>query len=145
MSPVGSREAFSSRRVTVAEWPAGTRAGLMERVQLSRYRARPAAILASSGSAISASPTLSRARVPRSSPARMVAAPAVRNDVPRVVNPASSDDRIAEAFRSGCRIPIYAGLSPRSAGQRRLAAGKRQALHDLGQDLLGQLPAHQRL
>ena len=103
----------------------------MVRVQLSRYRARPAASRASTGSTIRATPTLSRTREPSRRPASTVAAPAVRNDVPRVVSPVSSEDRIP------CLLP---GWACSASNEPAAAAAPRS-----GQDLLGQVAADQRL
>src|SRR5262249_27195219 len=134
------------RSVTVAVWPTGSWAGLIMRVQLSRYLARPAASLASRGSAIKMTPTLSSARVPSTRPASTVAAPAVMNDVARVVNPASSDERI-ELPSPGWPLSNLTGgaAAVSTPGDAGLPAGQRLPLDDLGHDRFRKLPSDQRL
>src|ERR1700689_1984716 len=90
-SPVGSLETLCSWSVTRAVLPAGIRGGLMILVQLSRYLARRAEITLNTGSVISATPTQRRLRSLSAIPAIAAATPAARNDVPRVVSPASHE------------------------------------------------------
>src|SRR5580704_3801181 len=90
-SPVGIFEMLCRRSVTCAVLPAGTRGGLMIRLQLSRYRARRAAMRLKTGSPISATPTHSRLFSVSAIPARVAATPAARNEVPLVVSPDSHE------------------------------------------------------
>src|SRR6516165_391140 len=89
--PVGRRDTLSSRIVTEAVWPAGTRDGLTSLTQRIRYRVRLAASTDSTGRITSNPPILSKVRWPSPSPRMPAATPAAMNALPRVVNPASSD------------------------------------------------------
>ena len=100
-SPVRSRETLTSRMVTAAVCPAGSRDGVTRRTQDSRYLARPAPKADSNGSAISSAPIRSRSGSGMSSPQITAAAPAVTKDLPRTVSAPSSVRMTWSAPRQG--------------------------------------------
>ena len=85
-----SRETLASLMVSSADWPAGSRAGMIHRVHDRRYLARLAPNADSNGSTISSAPMRSRSGSGMRMPHPAAASPAATNDRPLIVSACSS-------------------------------------------------------
>jgi hypothetical protein len=89
-SPVGSREMFSSRSVTLVSWPAAVRPDPRRRRDDNRYRVRATTSALTSGSASSRIATRIRSFCEVATAATRTASPAATKERPRVVRPWSA-------------------------------------------------------